>query len=234
MRNVFLTLVLSFFGFILSAQSDANSTANQDDKGLHVGNLIIQTIPSSVMVEIPKLRINGRKLQDSLILEEIFTGEYDLVFRLKRKKIKCKVDVIENKTIHLLVDVKNKTYEVNEIAYKPHLPDPIPADPNSVYVIVDEMPEFPGGDLELQKWIASHIKYPIEALKKGITGRVYIGCVIDKEGKVEDAKVLRTVDRILDAEALRVIRAMPVWKPGKLNGKLAKVSYTFPINFQMK
>ena len=156
------------------------------------------------------------------------------VLILKRKKIKCKVDVIENRTIHLLVDVKNKTYEVKEIAYKPHLPDPVPVDPNAIYVIVDDMPEFPGGDLELAKWINRNIRYPIVALKKGITGRVYIGCVIDEEGKVEDAKIMRSVDSVLDNEALRVIRAMPVWKPGKLNGKLTKVSYTFPINFQMK
>lgn len=228
-----MLLVLSFYGLILVAQSNVSLTSIGNKNVLHIGNLIIQTIPSSVMVEIPKLRINGRKLQDSLILEEIFTGEYDLVFRLKRKKIKCKVDVVENKTIHLLVDVKKKNYEVKEIAYKPHLPDVVPVDPSEVYVIVDEMPEFPGGNIECQRWIARQVRYPVEAQKRGIVGRVYVGFVINKTGQIVNVKVLKSAHPLLDAEAIRVIEGMPAWKPGKNKGECVDVSYTFPINFRL-
>jgi TonB family protein len=186
-----------------------------------------------VKVEIPKMGINGNKTQDSLILEEIYTGKYDLTFRLKKKKFHCSVEVLNQKTIHLLVDVKGKKFETKEINYNPHLPDPISDDPNMVHVLVDDMPEFPGGTLELQKWIAMNIRYPIEACKRGIEGRVFVACVINKEGEIERVRIIRSVDPLLDAEAVRVISGMPVWKPGRRNGQLTKVSYTFPINFQL-
>jgi len=243
MNRIILAVVFSLFGFQVVAQSeDSNSTITghshaKFDKGL--GNLIIQTIPSSVMVEIPKMRINGQKFQDSLILEEICCGEYELAFRLKRKRFKCKVDVVENKTIHILVDVKKKTCEANEIVYKPHLPEK-PKTKSSftkspeVLVIAEEMPQFPGGDLECQKWVARHIRYPVEAQKKGIVGKVFVSFVVNEEGKVVNVKTVKSVHPILDAEGVRVIESMPLWKAGKHKGEFVKVSYTFPINYQLQ
>jgi len=71
-------------------------------------------------------------------------------------------------------------------------------------------------------------------MENGVIGRVFITCVINQEGKVEDVKVVRSVSPGLDAEAVRLISSMPTWKLGRQNGELAKVSYTFPINFQME
>ncbi len=233
-------LLLTFAFAILEGFAQAENSNSVDVKGTEnviqktLGNLIIQTIPSTVKIEIPKMGIDGNKTQDSLILEEIYTGKYDLAFTLKKKKFKCSVEVLNQKTIHVLVDVKKKKIESKEINYKPHLPDPIPVDPNAVYVIVDEMPEFPGGPLGLQKWICANLKYPEKAFNSGITGRVFVACVVNTEGKTEDVRIIKSVDPQLDKEAIRVISAMPTWKPGRLNGKLTKVSYTFPINFQME
>lgn len=103
-----------------------------------------------------------------------------------------------------------------------------------VFVIVDEMPQYPGGDKALQTWIADNVKYPVIAQEKGITGRVYIGFVVNKEGIVKNAKIMRGVDPSLDTEALRVISSMPKWTPGKQRGKKVSVSYTVPINFQLQ
>ncbi|MGZ2371304.1 TonB family protein [Ancylomarina sp. YFZ004] len=102
-----------------------------------------------------------------------------------------------------------------------------------VFVVVEDMPEFPGGDNELQKWIARNIKYPEAAAKKGIVGRVYVGFVVNKKGGIEDIKIMRGAEASLDAEAMRVIGTMPKWKPGKQNGKIVKVQYTIPINFAL-
>jgi len=107
-------------------------------------------------------------------------------------------------------------------------------DEAQVFVIVEDMPEFPGGQLELQKWIAKSVKYPVIAQENGITGKVFIQFVINKGGKVENVKIMRGVDPSLDKEAIRVINKMPKWKPGKQRGKAVKVSYTVPINFQLQ
>ena len=107
-------------------------------------------------------------------------------------------------------------------------------DEQQVFVIVEDMPEFPGGALELQKWINKSVKYPVIAQENGITGRVYVGFVVNKIGQVENVKIMRGVDPSLDKEALRVINKMPKWKPGKQRGKAVKVSFTVPINFQLQ
>ncbi len=103
-----------------------------------------------------------------------------------------------------------------------------------VFLIVEEMPEFPGGDVELRKYIATNVKYPEIAKENGISGRVYIQFVINSKGMVTDVKVARGVDPVLDAEAIRVVQSMPAWKPGKQRGKPVKVSYTVPINFTLQ
>ena len=102
-----------------------------------------------------------------------------------------------------------------------------------VFVIVEDMPQFPGGDKALQTWISDHVIYPKIAHEKNIEGRVYIGFVVTKNGNIDRVKIMRGASPSLDAEALRVISAMPTWKPGKQRGKAVSVSYTVPINFAL-
>jgi len=103
-----------------------------------------------------------------------------------------------------------------------------------VFYIVEDMPEFPGGEAALHTYIAKSIKYPVIAQENGMQGRVYISFVIGAKGTVEDIKVARGVDPALDKEAIRVISKMPKWKPGKQRGKPVKVSFTVPINFVLQ
>jgi len=103
-----------------------------------------------------------------------------------------------------------------------------------VFFIVEEMPEFPGGELALRKYIANSIKYPVIAQENGIQGKVYVTFVVDKDGGISGARVARGVDPSLDKEALRVVNALPKWKPGKQRGKPVRVSYTVPINFVLQ
>lgn len=94
----------------------------------------------------------------------------------------------------------------------------------------EDMPVFPGN---VQKWIAKNVNYPILAAENGIEGKVYIQFVVEKDGRVSNIKVVRGVDPSLDKEAVRVISAMPKWKPGKQRGIPVRVSYTLPIAFQL-
>ncbi len=102
-----------------------------------------------------------------------------------------------------------------------------------VFYVVENMPEFPGGTNEMRKFIATNIIYPEIAKENGITGKVYVQFVVNGKGKIEQVKVVRGVDPSLDKEAIRVIKSLPTWKPGKQRGKPVKVSFTVPINFQL-
>jgi len=102
-----------------------------------------------------------------------------------------------------------------------------------VFFIVENMPEFPGGDLELRKYIAANVIYPEIAKENGIQGKVYVQFVVNQRGEVEQVKIARGVDPALDKEAVRIIQSLPKWKPGSQRGKPVKVSYTVPINFQL-
>jgi protein TonB len=103
-----------------------------------------------------------------------------------------------------------------------------------VFMVVEEMPEFPGGNAALMKYLANAVKYPVIAQENGIQGKVYVNFVVNKDGSVSGAKIARGVDPSLDAEALRVVSTLPKWKPGKQRGVPVRVSYTVPINFQLQ
>ena len=102
-----------------------------------------------------------------------------------------------------------------------------------VFQVVEEMPEFVGGMGECMKYLAANIKYPTEAIEKGIQGRVIVQMVVTKEGDIADTKIARGIDPLLDAEALRVVSGMPKWKPGKQKGEAVNVMYTLPVMFRL-
>lgn len=103
-----------------------------------------------------------------------------------------------------------------------------------VFFIVEDMPEFPGGEMALRAYIANAIKYPVIAQENGIQGKVYVTFVVGKDGSVSNATIARGVDPSIDKEALRVVNSLPKWKPGKQRGKPVNVSYTVPINFVLQ
>ena len=112
--------------------------------------------------------------------------------------------------------------------------EPAPND-NEIFddVDVSQMPELPGGEEELIRYLAQNIQYPKQALDGNTEGRVLIGFVVNKEGDIDDVKVLRSIGDGCDEEAVRVIHKMPKWKPGKNNGKLVNVFYNLPVTFQL-
>jgi protein TonB len=99
---------------------------------------------------------------------------------------------------------------------------------------VDEMPEFPGGMGALISYLGKTVDYPVIAQENGIQGKVYVAFVINSDGQVSDAKVIRGVDGSLDKEALRVVNGMPKWKPGKQSGRAVRVSFNVPISFVLQ
>jgi len=109
----------------------------------------------------------------------------------------------------------------------------IEEDDEEIFMVVENMPKFPGGDLGLMKYIQKNVNYPPIAKEYNITGKVYISFVVDKSGSVTNVKVVRGVDKNLDAEAVRVIKSLPKYKAGKQRGKPVRVMFTVPINFTL-
>ncbi len=103
-----------------------------------------------------------------------------------------------------------------------------------VFDVVEEQPSFPGGQGALISWLAENIKYPVEAAKAGIQGRVIVQFVVTATGSIADVKVVRGVEPSLDKEAVRVISSMPKWTPGKQNGTAVNVRYTYPVIFRLQ
>lgn len=103
-----------------------------------------------------------------------------------------------------------------------------------IFTIVEEMPGFPGGEAELFKYLAGNIKYPAMAKDAGISGIVYVTFVVMETGKINDVKVLRGIGGGCDEEAIRVVKNMPSWKPGKQRGKPVRVQFNLPIRFTLK
>jgi TonB family protein len=106
--------------------------------------------------------------------------------------------------------------------------------PDGVFVVVEEMPEFPGGELALRSFIGSNVKYPADAIKDSIQGKVFVTFVVKSDGTVGDAKIARGVHPLLDSEAIRVINSLPAWTPGKQGGEAVSVSYTVPVQFVLQ
>ncbi len=104
----------------------------------------------------------------------------------------------------------------------------------TIYHSVEQMPRFPGGEAALVKYIDTHIKYPPSAVQNRVQGKVIVQFVVKKDGSIGEVKVVRSVDKYLDKEAIRVIKSLPKFTPGRQNGKAVNVWYTLPVPFKLK
>ncbi|HQG67810.1 MAG TPA: energy transducer TonB, partial [Paludibacteraceae bacterium] len=140
-------------------------------------------------------------------------------------------NTVETQTINIETeDTKNKAVEI--------IAAPVAApiheeDEQVIFQVVETMPQFPGGEQALFKFLNENIKYPVIAQENGIQGRVICQFVVNTDGSIVDIQVVRGVDPSLDKEAVRVIQSMPKWIPGKQRGKPVRVRFTLPINFKL-
>ena len=105
---------------------------------------------------------------------------------------------------------------------------------NMVYDVVEVMPQYPGGQIAMLKYIMENIKYPKQIMEEGIQGRVTVSFIVEKDGRVSNVRLLRSVQPSLDKEAIRVVKSMPKWTPGKHNGKPVRVRFNLPVMFKLK
>lgn len=134
-----------------------------------------------------------------------------------------------------VLDVKNDDASGEVLKAKEVIADERPKEEETkVFDVVEQMPEFPGGQAALLKWIGGNVKYPAIAEENGIQGRVVCTFIVDRDGSITDVKVARSIDPSLDKEAIRVLRKMPRWYPGRQNGQPVRVLYTVPVTFKLQ
>ena len=150
-------------------------------------------------------------------------------------EIKSQEELTSTKVAISIADVKgNDEANGKDIADLKQVVTQAEPEPEKVFDMVEQMPQFPGGQAEMMQFISKNMKYPTIAQENGTQGRVTCQFVVGADGKVRDVKVLRGVDPYLDKEAVRVIMSMPKWIPGKQNGKAVSVKYTIPVMFRLQ
>jgi periplasmic protein TonB len=214
-RNIFLTLGLVVaLGVILAAFEYKTAPRKTDS----LGQLQMQEIEEEIIPITREQEIKPPPPPPPQVVEVLNIVDDDM-------EIIDELDIEDTEvTKDMIIDVAPVVTQKREVE----------ADEQEVFFIVEDMPEFPGGELALRQFIANSIKYPVIAQENGIQGRVYVQFVVDADGSVSDPRIARGVDPSLDKEALRVVSLLPKWKPGRQRGKPVRVSYTVPINFQLQ
>ena len=133
------------------------------------------------------------------------------------------------------IATSEETNQAVEIKYVPVAVEEEEPEEQTIFEVVEQMPEFPNGGMAgLMQYLSKNIKYPTIAQENGTQGRVTVQFVVNRDGSIVDAKVVRSVDPYLDKEALRVINTMPKWKPGMQRGKPVRVKFTVPVMFRLQ
>ena len=153
-------------------------------------------------------------------------------------EIKTQDQLNESKTAIGTFDVKGnddangEVLKAKEVIAQPEPPKH--EEESKVFDIVEQMPSFPGGSAALMKFLSENIKYPVVAQENGVQGRVVVAFVVERDGSITDVHIARGVDPSLDKEAVRVVKSMPKWTPGKQNGSAVRVKFNVPVAFRLQ
>ena len=151
-------------------------------------------------------------------------------------KVEEVLEIMDNdsKVEESTIQASDDTQAAVEVKYTPVEVEEEEVEEEQIFQIVEEAASFPGGIGECMKWLGKNIKYPTISQENGVQGRVIVQFVINRDGSIVDAKVVRGVDPYLDKEALRVVNMMPKWTPGKQRGKAVRCQFTLPVQFRLQ
>ena len=204
---------------------------------------LVKKLPGAQMDEDGKITINGKEVKKIMVNgKEFFGGTEELIKKLPGAQMgedgKITIDGKEVKKIM----VNGKEFFVGDQVINTNNSEQAKgteegtakgSDNEEVFMVVEEMPEYPGGTMEMMAYLAKNIKYPTEAQQKNEEGRVIVQFIVGKDGKLSNIEISKSISPSLDAEAIRVIKAMPDWKPGRQRGQAVACKFNLPINFTM-
>ena len=188
----------------------------------------IQQFEEPEEIIAPEEVANEQRVTDLLITND---DEFE-----EEKAAKDVDKVMENEAQAGTIDVTEGTNDLNKQTIVQEViaeTKPVEEAPVSI-AMVEQKPSFPGGEAAMYQWLSSNIQYPAVASEEGIQGRVVVEFVVGKDGSITNVKVLRPRHPALDKEAVRVIKSMPKWVPGRNNGQPVKVTYTLPVTFKLQ
>jgi len=205
----------------------------QEQDTAKYGNIVINSEPIEVQVEIPSLGINYPKQDKALIIEFIPPAKYLIRVTVKKKVLEYEINVKPEKESHLFFNLRKKSVTLTEYELKtiPKGSNQQDISDNDVFTVVEEQPYFPGGNDARHKFIVENIHYPDSALKNKIQGSVFVTFIVEKDGGLCNMRVLKGIGGGLDEEAVRVIKMMPKWIPGRQRGTPVRVQCLLPIKF---
>ena len=231
-------LVAATLGAIKLVEAIQEANAEVEQQGFELGIDEAEEEVQDIIQEKEEIKeVEKEDVQNSQKVTELqITNE--------KVEVKTNTEIEEDKRVTSNVEVDKGTDDINVSAAKEEVkvvdepkkeePKPEPKKTEEIFKSAEQMPQFPGGDAALMKYINSHIHYPAAAEENNIQGRVVVQFVVEKDGSVGQVKVARSVDRSLDNEAVRVVKSLPKFIPGKQNGQPVRVWYTLPVTFMLK
>ena len=236
---VAVAAVLLFLGLQLQKMAEANKTV-ENTQAVELAKLqekkkeakvekkqeiikqepekVVEQVKSSVKFTAPVIKKDNEvKEEDEIKLEEVE----------KSNKAVGSFNVEGND------EVGGAVLKAKEDIAAPEPPKQV-VEETKIFTVVEQMPLFPGGDAALMGYLRDNIHYPTVAAENGVQGRVVVGFVVERDGSITDVNVLRSVDPSLDREAMRVVKSMPKWTPGKQNGSAVRVKYQVPVTFRLQ
>ena len=234
---VFVVAILAFTGMAIKNLVEANQTvgatqvmqisdinqprkkAKVEPKKVHVEpEKVVERVKSSIKFTAPVIR------KDSEVKPEDELRTQDQLMATKT--------AIGSFNVQGNDDINGEVLRAKEVIAQPEPPKQV--EENKVFEVVEQMPQFPGGNAALMEYLRSNTHYPVVAAENGVQGRVSISFVVEKDGSITDVQVARPVDPSLDKEAARVVKSMPKWQPGKQNGSFVRVRYIVPVTFRLQ
>lgn len=233
---VTLAAVLLFLGLQLQKMVEANKTV-ENTQAVELSSLeqkkkeakvekkeVIKTEPEKVVEKVK----SSVKFTAPVIKKDSEVKEED---EIKLEEVEKSNKAIGSFTVEGNDEVGGEVLKAKD---EIKAPEPPKHEENKIFTVVEQMPMYPGGDAALMQYLSSNIHYPAVAAENGVQGRVVVGFVVERDGSITDVNVMRSVDPSLDREAVRVVKNMPRWTPGKQNGSAVRVKYQVPVTFRLQ
>ena len=235
---VALAAVLLFLGLQLQKMAQANKTV-ENTQAVELARLqekkkeakvekkeVVRTEPEKVVEQVK----SSVKFTAPVIKKDSEVKEED---EIKLDEVQKSDKAVGAFTVEGNDEVGGAVLKAKEDIAAPEPPKHV-VEETKIFTVVEQMPMYPGGDGALMGYLRDNIHYPTVAAENGVQGRVVVGFVVERDGSITDVKILRGVDPSLDREAMRVVKSMPKWTPGKQNGSAVRVKYQVPVSFRLQ
>lgn len=236
---VALAAVLLYLGLQLQRMAEANKKV-ENTQAVELAKLNTEKKKEAKVEKKEIIRQEPEKVVEQVKSSVKFTAPIIKKDEEVKEEDEIKLDEVQksDKAVGAFTVEGNDEVSGSVLKAKEDIPAPEPpkhvVEETKIFTVVEQMPMFPGGDAALMGYLRDNIHYPTVAAENGVQGRVVVGFVVERDGSITDVNILRSVDPSLDREAMRVVKSMPRWTPGKQNGSAVRVKYQVPVTFRLQ